>query len=110
MGDLMLLAHPPYWMAGPELFPAWTNWVGMNWIWPIAFTPFTGGVKATHGYDPNIVQMHGVFYAWGAGISPGEVKRLDQIDIHPTIMKLLGLEPGRPVDGHAIVSVTPPRE
>jgi alkaline phosphatase D len=23
-GDLMLVAHPPYWMVGPEVFPAWT--------------------------------------------------------------------------------------
>src|SRR6185437_9840221 len=55
-----------------------------------------------HGYDPAIVQMHGIFFAWGAGVKPGEIKRLDQIDVHPTVMKLLGLQPGRPVDGHPV--------
>jgi len=49
-----------------------------------------------------------VFFAWGAGVAPGEVKRLDQVDIHPTVMKLLGLQPGRPVDGRAVAAVGPP--
>ena len=40
-----------------------------------------------------------------AGVTPGEVPRLDQIDVHPTVMKLLGLAPGRPVDGHPIAAV-----
>jgi len=108
VGELMVVAHPPYWMAGPELFPWWAKWVGVDWFWPLAFTPMTVQLKATHGYDPDIVQMHGVFYAWGAGVTPGEVKRLDQVDVHPTVMKLLGLQPGRPVDGHAIAAVSAP--
>jgi len=47
--------------------------------------------------------MHGIFYAWGAGVAKAkEIPRLDQIDVHPTVMALLGLKPGNPVDGHAI--------
>ncbi|MEI9993515.1 MAG: ectonucleotide pyrophosphatase/phosphodiesterase [Rhizomicrobium sp.] len=107
-GDLLLVTHPPYWMAGPELFPAWTKWLGVNWFWPLSFKPITVPLKATHGYDPHIVQMHGIFYAWGAGVTPGEVKRLDQIDVHPTVMTLLGLAPGRPLDGHPIAAVRAP--
>ncbi|HWA92334.1 MAG TPA: ectonucleotide pyrophosphatase/phosphodiesterase [Rhizomicrobium sp.] len=102
-GDLMLVAKPPYWVVGPEEFPAWANWLGVTHIWPVTFTPFAGGVKATHGYDPRIVQMHGIFYAWGSGVAPGrEIERLDMIDIHPTVMSLLGLQPGRPVDGKVL--------
>jgi predicted AlkP superfamily pyrophosphatase or phosphodiesterase len=101
--DLMLLTHPPYWIVGPEVFPAWANWIGVNHIWPAVFTPFVGGLKATHGYDPRIVEMHGILYAWGAGVAKGkEIPRLDMVDVHPTVMKLLGLQPGIPVDGHSV--------
>lgn len=101
--DLMLVTHPPYWMVGPEMFPDWANALGVNHIWPVTFTPFTGGLKATHGFDPNIVQMHGIFFAWGAGIAKGkQIPRLDMIDIHPTVMQLLGLKPGQPMDGHVV--------
>jgi predicted AlkP superfamily pyrophosphatase or phosphodiesterase len=101
--DLLLVTHPPYWMVGPEVFPAWADGLGVNHIWPVSFTPFVGGLKATHGFDPNIVQMHGIFYAWGAGVAKGkEIPRLDIIDIHPTVMKLLGLQPGKPVDGKPV--------
>jgi len=108
VGDLMLVTHPPYWMVGQELFPSWAKWIGINWFWPHTFKPFTVHLAATHGYDPNIVPMHGVFFAWGAGVTPGEVKRLDQIDVHPTVMRLLGLQPGRPVDGRAIAAAHAP--
>jgi predicted AlkP superfamily pyrophosphatase or phosphodiesterase len=101
-GDLLLVAKPPYWVVGPEAFPAWAGWLGVTHFWPVTFVPPVGGVVATHGYDPRIVQMHGIFYAWGSGVAPHEIKRLDMIDIHPTVMSLLGLQPGRPVDGKAL--------
>lgn len=105
-GDLMLLAHPPYWIVGPEMFPSYAKWLGINWIWPATFTPFVGGIKATHGYDPHIKQMHGIFYAWGAGIAKGKlIDHLNMIDIHPTVMKLLDLQPGIPVDGHPVTAL-----
>jgi predicted AlkP superfamily pyrophosphatase or phosphodiesterase len=101
--DLMLLTHPPYWIIGPEVLPGWASWVGVNHIWPVSFTPIAGALKATHGYDPNIIAMHGIFYAWGAGVAQGkEIPRLDMIQIHPTVMRLLGLQPGRPVDGKPV--------
>ena len=109
VGDLMLVTHPPYWMAGFELYPWWTKYIGLDWFWPLTFTPFTVHIAANHGYPPDqVVQMHGVFFAWGAGVHPGEIKRLDQIDVHPTVMRLLGLQPGRPVDGHAVAAVSAP--
>ncbi len=108
VGDLLLVSYPPYWMVGFELFPTWSKYLGINWFWPLAFVPPNVQLKATHGYPPDLVQMHGVFFAWGAGVTPGEVKRLDQIDVHPTVLRLLGLQPGIPVDGHAIAAVSPP--
>jgi alkaline phosphatase D len=103
LGDLMVLAHPPYWVVDDTVFPSWALALGVNHIWPPIFTPFTGGLKATHGFDPRIVQMHGIFYAWGAGIAKGhEVKRLDMVDIEPTVMSLIGLKPGQPMDGKVV--------
>ncbi len=102
-GDILLLAKPPYWIAGPEAFPWYARWLGLTHFWPVTFTPLFGGLKATHGYDPHIVQMHGIFFAWGAGVAHGkQIPRLDMIDVHPTVMSLLGLQPGVPRDGHAI--------
>ena len=69
-------------------------------------TPDFGGVQASHGYDPAIPEMHGIFYAWGAGIARGkEVAQLNMIDVHPTVMSLLGLQPGKPVDGKIATGV-----
>ncbi|HVT25642.1 MAG TPA: ectonucleotide pyrophosphatase/phosphodiesterase [Rhizomicrobium sp.] len=102
-GDILIVCKPPYWVAGPEAFPWYARWLGLTHFWPETFTPAFGGLKATHGYDPHIVQMHGIFFAWGAGVAHGkQIPRLDMIDVHPTVMSLLELQPGEPVDGHAI--------
>jgi len=102
-GDILLLAKYPYWVAGPEAFPRYARLLGLTHIWPTSFMPPFGGLKATHGYAPDMVQMHGIFFAWGAGVAHGkEVKRLDMIDVAPTVLSLLDLQPGVPVDGHAI--------
>ncbi|MEX0838598.1 MAG: ectonucleotide pyrophosphatase/phosphodiesterase [Parvibaculum sp.] len=105
-GDFLLVAKPPYWLEGPEVFPDYAHWLGITKIWATSFTPMFGGIKAAHGYDPAIPEMHGIFYAWGAGIAHGrEIDRLDMIDVHPTVMALMGLEPGAPVDGEAVAAV-----
>ncbi|MEQ1864566.1 MAG: ectonucleotide pyrophosphatase/phosphodiesterase [Micropepsaceae bacterium] len=104
VGDLMLVAKPPYYIAPSSSLPWYAHLMGMTWFWSDIFVPGDlGGLKASHGYDPAIGEMHGVFYAWGAGIAAGkEVARLDMIDVHPTAMSLLGLQPGAPVDGKVV--------
>jgi alkaline phosphatase D len=110
VGDLLLVSKPPYWMADDSAFPGWASMLGIDWIWPVAFTPFIGGIKATHGYDPAMPEMHGIFYAWGAGVAKGvHVDRLDMIDVHPTVMALLGIQPGKPVDGKVVQGVLAPQ-
>jgi predicted AlkP superfamily pyrophosphatase or phosphodiesterase len=101
VGDLMLVAKPPYYIAPSSSLPWYAHLMGMTWFWSDIFVPGDlGGLKSSHGYDPSIPEMHGVFYAWGAGIAAGkEIPQLDIIDVHPTAMHLLGLEPGKPVDG-----------
>jgi len=100
VGDLMLAAKPPYYIAPSASLPWYAHAMGMTWFWSDIFMPDNGGLKASHGYDPAIPEMHGIFYAWGAGIAKGqEIARVDMIDVHPTVLSLLGLEPGAPVDG-----------
>lgn len=102
-GDILLLAKYPYWVAGPEAFPTYARMMGLTHIWPTSFAPPFGGLKATHGYAPDMVQMHGIFFAWGADVAHGkQIKRLDMIDVAPTVLSLLGLQPGKPVDGKAL--------
>lgn len=95
--DLILSAHPPYFIEDIELWPAWLRWLadwGPDFIW----SRFS--LVATHGYPPDAPGMHGIFYAWGSGIARGRtVEKVRAIDIHPTVAHLLGIEPGRPVDG-----------
>lgn len=104
IGDLMLVAKPPYYIAPSSSLPWYAHAMGMTWFWSDIFVPGDlGGLKASHGYDPSIPEMHGIFYAWGAGVAQGkEIVQLDIIDVHPTVMHLLGLQPGKPVDGKVV--------
>lgn len=110
IGDLMLVAKPPYYIAPSSSLPWYAHAMGMTWLWSDIFVPgWLGGLKASHGYDPSIPEMHGVFFAWGAGVAPGkEIAQLDIVDIHPTVMHLLGLQPGKPVDGKVVTAALAP--
>jgi predicted AlkP superfamily pyrophosphatase or phosphodiesterase len=110
VGDLMLVAKPPYYIAPASSLPWYAHLMGMTWFWSDIFEPEgLGGLKASHGYDPAIPEMHGIFYAWGAGIVAGrEIEQLDMIDVHPTAMSLLGLQPGNPVDGRVLTEALAP--
>lgn len=107
VGDLMLVAKPPYYIAPSSSLPWYAHLMGMTWFWSDIFVPGDlGGLKASHGYDPAIPEMHGVFYAWGAGVAQGkEIARIEMIDVHPTAMALLGMQPGVPVDGKVAAEV-----
>ncbi len=103
VGDLVLSAHPGYYMIDPDLAP----W----YLRPLARigrhkypSPFAGsGLVSAHGYPPETPGMQGILYAWGSGISPGrQIRDARMIDVHPTVTHLLGIEPGRPVDGVAL--------
>jgi len=97
VGDLILSAHPPYFIEDGGHWPAWLRWLtrwGPELLWSRM------SMKATHGYPPKTQGMAGILYAWGAGIAPArEIVNLRAIDIHPTVCRLLGVEPGAAVDG-----------
>ncbi len=97
LGHLIVSARPPYFIEDLSSWPGWLQWLGR---WGPDFLWARISLKASHGYPPDVEGMHGIFYAWGAGIARGrELDRVRNVDVHPTVTHLLGIEPGRPVDG-----------
>lgn len=60
-----------------------------------------------HGYNPNYPNMSAVLYAAGPDIGHGEIPLIHNIDIAPTLEKLLGVTPAATVDGHAFSLLKP---
>lgn len=103
VGDLVISARPPYFIEDLDTWPSWLRWLG---TWGPEFMWTEMSLKATHGYPPAEAPVDGIFYAWGAGVARGrDLKHAQVIDVHPTVCRLLGIEPGRPVDGRVIESV-----
>ena len=97
VGDLIVSAHPPYFIEDIGGWPWFLRWLGL--VGP-DFLDSSGSLKATHGYPVSVAGVEGVLYTRGSAFAVGrEVERVRAIDIHPTVMHILGLEPGRPVDG-----------
>jgi predicted AlkP superfamily phosphohydrolase/phosphomutase len=66
-------------------------------------SPIGDGV---HGFLPFRRSMHGIFYAYGAGIAKGAVvPGLRQVDVAPTLAHLLGIGVPRDAVGHIIGGV-----
>lgn len=56
-----------------------------------------------HGYDPNLPNMSASFFAAGPDFNRKTLKRVRNIDIAPTIARLLNVEPASTVQGKSIV-------
>lgn len=55
-----------------------------------------------HGYDPTLPNMSAIFYAAGPDFGHGTLDRIQNIDLAPTIDKLLGVQPAVTVQGTPI--------
>ena len=55
-----------------------------------------------HGYDPTLPEMSAIFYAAGPDIGRGTINQVRNIDIAPTILQLLGVDPAETVEGEPI--------
>ncbi len=55
-----------------------------------------------HGYDATIPNMSAILYAAGPDIGRGTLTQVRNIDVTPTIDKLLGVEPAPTVQGKAL--------
>ena len=58
-----------------------------------------------HGYDPQLLDMSAIFYAAGPDIRPGVLNAVRNIDIAPTVEKLLGVTPASTVQGRALPKI-----
>src|SRR5262245_35491586 len=55
-----------------------------------------------HGYDPELLNMSAIFMAAGPDIRKGRLHRVRNIDVAPTVARLLGVKLGSTVDGVAL--------
>ena len=105
-GDVLVGLHAGAWTADSAFFPwylRFLNWIGEG---RSASSRFAG----MHGYDAALVpEVRAIFYAWGNAITPQTMQDMRTIDVHPTIAYLLGIEPGKPVDGRARTEIVAAR-
>jgi len=67
-----------------------------------------GGHKGCHGHRPEPSFMHATFVAAGAGIKPGvRLKTIENIDVAPTIARLLGV-PLPTAEGRTLTEILAP--
>jgi hypothetical protein len=55
-----------------------------------------------HGYDPNLKDMGAIFFAAGPDVLPGERGMIKNVNIAPTIARILGVKPDSTVQGGAL--------
>ena len=97
VGELIVSAHPPYFIEDPDSWPWYVGW--LKYVGP-DFLPSSSTLKATHGYPTGTPGVEGILYTHGSAFRKNhEVDRVRAIDIHPTVMRVLGIQPGRPIDG-----------
>ena len=56
--------------------------------------------KGNHGYDNHLLDMHGIFFAWGHSFKKGyRTGTILNIDVYPLLCKLFGIIPNSKIDG-----------
>jgi len=92
-GDWVVVAAPPCSFSSATGFSAQVHRL-LAWL---------GWGFGTHGYDPDLPDMGGVFMAMGAGVDPElELHEVRQIDVAATVAALLGIEPPQSSEGRPI--------
>lgn len=96
LGDLVLTTEPPYSFTRPRGLAGNVAPVLARMGWSL------GG----HGYDPQLPDMGGVFMAIGRGVEPGtELTAVRQVDVAPTIARLLAIDPPLQAEGQPIAGI-----
>jgi predicted AlkP superfamily pyrophosphatase or phosphodiesterase len=64
-----------------------------------------GGLKGSHGHDPQPAYMHATFIAAGSGIKTGvQLDQINNVDVAPTIAQLMGFKL-EDVDGRVLKEI-----
>ena len=59
-----------------------------------------------HGHDSTLPSMSAILYAAGPSLQQGRrIRRVRNIDIAPTVLQILGVEPAPTVDGTVIPNI-----
>lgn len=68
-----------------------------------------GRKLGTHGYPPELPDMHAIFFALGRGVAPDlKLGAVRAIDVAPTVTRLLGIGPPADAEGRPIAGIGVP--
>ena len=94
-GDIIVTTQPPYTFVALSL----AQKAGMA-----VMATIQGWKMGMHGYDPKHPDMGGIFIAMGRNVCVGcRLQAAHQIDLAPTVARLLGIEPPRQSEGKALL-------
>lgn len=84
-GEIVVTTVPPYTLSRADTFLSKAL---------VMLSPVLGWQAGTHGFDPALDDMGGIFLAMGNGVTKGkQIEDVHQLEVAPTVAKLLGIEP-----------------
>jgi predicted AlkP superfamily pyrophosphatase or phosphodiesterase len=84
-GDIVVTTTPPYTFSRAETYFEKAA---------LFVAQLMGEKRGDHGFNPTLSDMGGIFFAMGNGVAKGkELKDIHQLDVAPTVARLLGIEP-----------------
>ncbi|WP_194778506.1 alkaline phosphatase family protein [Pararhodonellum marinum] len=90
IGDILIIPDFGHYLATPAGMMAYQNRTAR----------FKTNVYGEHGFHPEHMEMHGIFYAKGPAIKEGmQVKPFQNIHVYPLICQILGLPIPDDIDG-----------
>ena len=99
-GDVVVIADAPLALG---VFP-WYARIGYQ-----VMGVCCGWSRGAHGYDPMSNDMGGIFFALGRGVPKGaRIGAVRQIDVAPTVARLLAVAPPRDSLGTAVAQIVAP--
>lgn len=92
-GDIVVVTEPPHTLSRPRGIAGYLGDLYLS----------LGGGNGGHGYRPDHPDMGGVFMAMGRGVPADLVLPVvHQVDVAPTVARLLGIEPPRQSEGRGV--------